>query len=130
MAQPMSSHGSGNSNFTWIERFERREPSVFVVAVSVVVTAIELIRICRTLHVHDLFIVGARLIDAEWAGVTSVICVRKVMALRVLDVEKSDVVGTLGCIYRSARREFGHSPPKRIVRAPRADVARWRTTIV
>ena len=103
---------------------------MFVIAINMLMAAIKLIRTCRTFHVLNLFVVSARLIDAEWTRVASAICVRKIMVLRVLNVEESDVIGALGGILRSARREFGHSPPKRITRAPRPDVARWRPTII
>ena len=126
----MYSNGSDNGDFLWVNWLERREPSVFMVAISTLVTTVKLVLTCRTLHMYNLFIVGARLINAEWARITSAVRVCKVMVLRVLDVEKSDVIGALGCIYHSTRREVYHSTPERVVRAPRSDVACWGSTIV
>ena len=103
---------------------------MFMAGVITLVSAMELVRFRCALGVNDCFVISARLINAEWAGVTSAVRVCKVMVLRVLDVEKSDVIGALGCIYRSARREVYHSTPERVVQAPRSDVACWRSTII
>ena len=87
---------------------------MFVVTVSTLVATVELVRICRAIHSHYRFIIGTRLINTKRAGVTSAVRVCKVMVLRVLNVEKSDVIGTLGYIYCSARRKVCHGTPERV----------------